>query len=77
MKAYLDTCLIKLLTQQKLVTATLSVFSSLKSPKCFTKPRVGRVALDGNKLFQRQIICGFLGFIDNLEILFNKRSIET
>ena len=28
-----------------------------------------RVALDGNKLFLRQVIRGFLGFIDNLEII--------
>ena len=48
-----------------------SAFSSLKSPTCCTKPRM---ALDGNKLFLRQIICGFLGFIDNLEILFYERN---
>ena len=52
-------------------TAPLSTFSSLKSPTCCTKPRV---ALDGNKLFQRQVICGFRDFIDNLKTLFYKRN---
>ena len=33
-----------------------------------------RVALNGNKLFLRQVICSFLGFIDNLQILFYKRN---
>ena len=50
---------------------TATAFSSLKSPTCCTKPRV---ALDGNKFFLRQVICGFLGFIDNLMTLFYKRN---
>ena len=50
---------------------TATAFSSLKSPTCCTKPRV---ALDGNKFFLRQVICGFLGFIDNLKTLFYKRN---
>ena len=59
----------KLLTQQNLLTTTFSAFSSLKSPTCCTKPRV---ALDGNKLFLKQELCGVLGFIDNLKTLFYK-----
>ena len=43
---WLDTCLIKLITQENIVTAILSAFSSLKSrPTCCTKPSV---ALDSN-----------------------------
>ena len=32
-----------------------------------------RVALHGNKLFLRQVICSFLGFIDNFKTLFYKK----
>ena len=55
---YMDICLIKLLTQQNLLATTVSAFSSLKSPSFCAKPRM---ALNGNKLLLRQVICSFLG----------------
>ena len=49
-----------------LLDANLSACSSLKSPTFRTKPRL---ALDGNKSILRLVICGFLGFLDNLKTL--------
>ena len=53
----MDTCLIELLTQQNLLTATLSAFSSLNSRQCFVRSRqflmLGRISIliFTNKLF--------------------------
>ena len=44
---------------KELLTTTLCAFSS---------------ALDGDKLFLRQVICSILRFIDNLKTLFYKRN---
>ena len=71
-KEYLDICLIKLLTQQNLLTATLSAFSSLKSQTFCTKPSVAPRWLQA-----LPAICSLFGFIDNLKTLFHKRNKKT
>ena len=35
---------------------------------------IAKIVVYGNKLFLRQVICSFLGFIDNLNTLFYKRN---